>query len=494
MFPALVVLGACAAPPVETVSAAAPAAVPAVTLPDTEPAKRLKEVLEVINAGDRAALVEYAKTGFAPNMMQPDDSILDFLHGQYQLSGGYEVRRILQSMPNQITALVQGRKKTDSWLRYVLGTEETPPHRVNGIFTFGASAALGEEEGGPVAEADLPARFTALVDRIAGEGNFSGSVCLARDGKVLVNKAWGEADRATHQKNTPATRFCIASVGKLFTGVAIAKLVELGKLAYDDPVAKHLSGWLPPGGEKVTIDDLLTHRSGLGDYLEGVLNDRSGRTYDGLEDYRRFAVEGSLLFEPGTAFRYSNTGYVLLGAIIEKVTGEPWDTWVRKNVLAPAGISNTTAKRAAGRDPGIAVGYHTEPDGSLILSDTLQVGRGTPAGGGISTAEDLAKFADAFAAGRLVSKAAVQAMTMSRTDFPGTGKYYGYGVTIAGTQSGHRVYGHEGGFPGIGALVEVYEGRGYTLAVLSNTTGGAAPIGDAWRDVFSRVARTSATP
>ncbi len=463
-------------------------------LPDTAPAKRLKEVLEVINAGDRAALVEYARTGFAPNMMKPDDSILDFLHGHYQLSGGYEVRRILQSMPHQITALVQGRRKTDSWLRYVVGTEETPPHRVSGIFTFGASAALGEDAGGPVAEADLPARFTALIDRIAGEGKFSGSVCLARDGKILVSKAWGEADRKTHQKNTTATRFGIASVGKLFTAVAIAKLVEAGKLAYDEPASKHIPGWLPPAGEKITIDHLLTHRSGLGDYLQAVVDDHSGRTYDGLEDYRRFAVESALLFEPGTSFRYSNVGYALLGAIIEKVTGESWDAWVRRNVLAPAGITNTTPKRPTGRDPGIAVGYHTEPDGSLILTDTLQAGLGTPAGGGVSTAEDLARFADAFAAGRLVSRAAVQAMTKSRTDFPGTGRFYGYGVTIAGTQTGRRVYGHEGGFPGVGALVEVYEGSGYTLAVLSNTTGGAAPIGDAWRDVLGRVARAGATP
>lgn len=487
----IVVLGACAA----RLVASEPASAAAVTLPDTQPAKRLQELLQLINSGGRrAALVEYAKTGFAPSMMQPDDSILDFLHGQYLTSGGFEVRRILQSADIQITALLQGRTRPDVWLRYVVGTEAKPPHRVVGIFTSRASAALAEEESGPIAEADLPTRFIGLVDRIAADGKFSGSVCLERDGRVLVRKAWGEADRDAHVRNTPATRFGIASVGKLFTAVGIAKLVEAGSLAYDDPVAKHIPGWLPPGAEGITIEDLLTHTSGLGDFLEEVVNDRTGRTYERLEDYRRFALETELPASPGTTFRYSNTGFVLLGAIIEKVTGERWEEWIRKNVLVPAGASSTTAMRPPGRDAGIATGYHPGDDGSWERTDTLTAGRGSPAGGGVSTAEDLARFASALAEGRLVSKATLERMTTPRVPMAGTGKQYGYGIEIGIGRQGRRIYGHEGGFPGVGALVEIYEPDGYTLAVLSNTTGGAAPIGDAWRDLLVRAAAPATKP
>jgi CubicO group peptidase (beta-lactamase class C family) len=486
----IVVLGACLAPAVE--SASSPAS--ALQFPDTQPSRRLRELLEVVNSGDRAALVEYAKTSFAPSMMKPDDSILDFLHGQYQRDGGFEVRRIIESADHQITALVQGRTKPEVWLRYVVGTETSPPYRVLGVFTFHASAAMAEEGSGPIAEAELPARFLELVDRIAADGRFSGSVCLARDGKTLVRKAWGEADRDAHRMNTPATRFGIASVGKLFTAVGIAKLVEAGSLAYDDPVAKHIPEWLPPRGEGITIEHLLTHTSGLGDYLEIVVNDRSGRTYERLEDYRRFAIESEPSSSPGTTFRYSNTGFVLLGAIIEKVTGEPWEVWIQRNVLSAAGMSSTTAMRPAQPDSGIAIGYHPSDQGGWARTDTLMAGLGTPAGGGVSTAEDLARFASALARGRLVSKATLERMTTPRMAMTGTGMKYGYGIEIADGQRARRVYGHRGGFPGVGALVEIHEPDGYALAVLSNTTDGASVIADAWRDVLVRARTPAAKP
>jgi CubicO group peptidase (beta-lactamase class C family) len=482
---ALALLGWSVAPSPPSASAASPAE-SAVTLPDTPPGRRLGELLRVVNAGDRAALAEYAKTGFAPNMLQPDDSILDFLHGQYRTSGGFELRRVLQSADAQITALVQGRSKRNTWLRYVVGTETSPPHRITGVFAFHASEALAAGDSGPLAHDELPARLESLVDRIAAEGNFSGSVCLARRGKVLVNRAWGEADRGSHARNTPATRFGIASVGKLFTAVGIAMLVESGRLAFEDTVARRIPDWLPPGAGAVTVEHLLTHTSGLGDYLPQLVDDRSGRRYDRLEDYRRLAISSRPPDSPGAEFRYSNTGYLLLGALLEKTTGRPWDAWLRDSVFTPARMSHTTAMRPARPDPGIATGYHREDGGAWVGTDTLLAGRGTPAGGGVSTAEDLARFAAALAEGRLVSKPMLERMRTPRVSMAGTGKRYGYGLEVASGRDGWLVYGHEGGFPGVGALVELHEPDGYVLAVLSNTTGGAAPIGDVWRDLLAR--------
>ena len=479
-----------AVPAFPRVSDAGPAA--EVALPATPPARRLNELLEVMRTGDRRALAEHASGAFAPSMMQPDDSILDFLLGQAQTSGGFVVRRIVQSADRQITVLVQGRTKSDVWLRYVLGVEPEAPHRVNGIFTYRASEAMANDPDGPLLPGQLPARFTQLVDRIAAEGRFSGSVCLMLDGKVLVSKAWGEADREARTPNTDTTRFGIASVGKMFTAVAIAQLAESGKLAFDDRVAMYAPGWLPPGADSITIAHLLTHTSGLGDYLGTVVNDRTGRRFDDLEDYRDLAAGSNLEFRPGRGFRYSNTGYVVLGAILERITGEPWNTWIESHVLAAAGATHATARQPAVRDRAVATGYHPREDGGWGRTDSLKSGGGTPAGGGLATAADLARFATALLEGRLVSPAMLARMTEPRVAMAGTGKQYGYGIEVVSGREGRSVFGHEGGFPGIGASLEVYLPERYVLSVLSNTTGGAAPIADAWRDLLLRVAAQAA--
>ncbi|MCC6650926.1 MAG: beta-lactamase family protein [Candidatus Eisenbacteria bacterium] len=466
-----------------------------VRLPAGPPADRFRELLQAMHSSDRAVLAKHAEGAFAPSMMRPDDSILDFLLGQVQMSGGFVVRRVLQSADRQITVLVQGKQKPDVWLRYVVGVEPEAPHRVNGIFTYRASAAMAGEPDGPVPAEQLPARFAELVDRIAAEGRFSGSVCLMRNGEALVSRAWGEADREAHTPNSDTTRFGIASVGKMFTAVAIAQLAEAGKLQIEDRAAKFVPGWLPPGAESVTIAQLLTHTSGLGDYLGGVVNDRSGRSFDALEDYRRFAVESPIAFAPGSAFQYSNTGYVVLGAILEKVSGLPWHDWVNDRVLAAAGMTHSDAKRDGHRPRGpIATGYHLSEEGVWGRTDTLRAGNGTPAGGGEATAKDLARFGTALFEGRLVTPAMLARMTEPRVAMAGTGKQYGYGTEIVSGREGRSIFGHEGGFPGVGASLEVYLPEGYVLAVLSNTTGGAAPVADAWRDLLLRSIAPAAKP
>lgn len=457
-----------------------------VALPGTPPAQRLLELLERINAGDRAALVAYARNGFVPAMLKPDeDSIVDFLYAQYEVAGGYDLRRVMQSAAEQITVLVQGRRNTQVWRRLVVGTEKSPPHRVQGIFTQEASAALAQADDAPLGEAELPQHLESLIARVAEAGGFSGSVCLARGGRVLMSRGYGEADREARRPNTPATRFGVASVGKMFTAVAIAKLVEAGRLSFDDRAAAIVPEWLPPGADSITVAHLLTHTSGLGDFLGALAG--GGRRYDDLSDYRALARREPPAFAAGSSFRYSNVGYLVLGAIIEKKAGMAWDAWIEANVMRPAGMTRSSAKRPAAPGADMAIGYH-ETDDAWERADATLEGRGSPAGAAVSTAEDLARFAQALHAGRLVSPAMLDRLKTPHTPMPGTGKSYGYGLTVAGQEPGRRVYGHEGGFHGIGAMVEIYESGGWVLTALSNTTGGAAPIGDLWRDLRMRVA------
>jgi len=478
---ALLLCGCAAltAPAVAAPAASAPA------MPTTAPARRMTEMLALIRRADRTEMLDYARKHFVPDMLKPDPaSLVDFLMEQHAAVGGYDVRRVIQSADEQITVLVQGRRDTDRWLRMVVGAEAAAPNRVKGLFFFPASAALAEGDDGPVPEAELGERLAGIVDRLADDGDFSGTVCLTHDGRTLMSRAWGEANRKTHARNTPATRFGFASLGKMFTAVAIARLVERGALHYDDLAADYVPDWLPPEANGVTIAQLLTHTSGLGDYLDDITADRS-HAYDRLEDYREIARRDPPAFTPGSAFGYSNTGYVVLGAVIQKVTGSAWDEFLASDVFRPAGMTATSGRRPPTGTAGLATGY-LRRDRAWIANDSLLAGRGTPAGGGASTAEDLARFGNVLRQGTLVSKASFAALTDVRTEMVGTGMMYGYGFTVSRGEPGHRVFGHTGGFPGVSAVLEVYEESGYVLAVLSNVGEGATRVGDAWRDLLRR--------
>lgn len=460
-----------------------------VALPDTPPARGLAEVLARINAGDRDAMRRLATTRFTPGMLQPDaESIVDFMMAQHDVNGGYDVRRVIQSTADQITVLVQGRRATGRWMRLVVGTEPAPPHRVQGLFLFEASEALARDDEGAIADADLPARLAQALERLAAAGDFSGSVCLVRRDSTLLLRAWGMADREAGIPNRPDTRYTIASVGKLFTAVSVGQRIEAGELRFDDPAVRHVPDWLAPRSRGITVAQLLEHRSGLGDFLGTVADDRSGRRYRRLADYRTIAAADTPAFAPGSAFRYSNVGFLVLGAVVEATSGEPWERYVARNVFEPAGMRATAALRpAAGADTdAIATGYARDASGAWERVGPPRDGSGSPAGGSVSTVGDLAAFGRALRAGRLISPAMLDSLTTPRGDMTGTGLRYGRGFTVWRGEGGRRIWGHAGGTAGVGALLEVDERDGWVLAVLSNRTDGATVVGDAWHDLLAR--------
>jgi CubicO group peptidase (beta-lactamase class C family) len=459
----------------------------------TAAAQRFDELIALINVGDREKLLAYIKSTFTPGMMVPTpESIGDFLLGQYTKLGGLTPRRTLQSSDQQVTVLVQAVRQPEKWLRFVVGVEPSSPHRVQGVFLFPASAAMAETSADPVTESDLTGRLEAMVDRMAADDSFSGVVLLARNGRPVVRKAYGEADKSAHRPNRPETRFSFASLGKMFTAVAVAQLAEQGKVRYTDRIGQYLPDWLSPQAvESVTVEQLLMHTSGLGDYLGEVLDYPQESNYESLADYRPIAARDVPAFSPGSKFRYSNIGYLLLGALVEKLSGQSYFDYVHDHIFGPAGMTGTGFPLKTAPMDDRAVGYDRaeDPAGGGSWKDTaaLMVGRGTSAGGGFTTADDLLAFAVALQSGKLLRPESVNQLLDPRVNMEGTGKRYGYGFTIMRRKSGAKVYGHEGGFPGVGALLEVDPESGYTLVVLSNYTAAATPVADAWRDLLSRV-------
>ncbi len=325
---------------------------------------------------------------------------------------------------------------------------------------------VGETLAPPrMTEAKALAALSDYAEELAKKDQFSGALLVARNGRVLFQKAWGRANRETGAPATVDTQFRLGSMNKMFTSIATLQLVEAGKLALDDPIGKHLPDY--PNKEvaaKVTVRHLLTHTGGTGDFFgpEFMKNRLALREHS---DYVKLLGSRPPAYEPGTRFSYSNYGFLLLGALIEKVSGMSYYDYVRGRIFQPAGMTATDSLPESESVPLRAAGYTRSETGWAPNTDMLPW-RGAAAGGGYSTAGDLLRFAQALESGTLISKATFAEAT--RPHQP----QYGYGFTVV--EGPPRFYGHNGGAPGINGDLRVFPDRGYVLVGLSNLDPPAA--------------------
>ncbi|MES1242223.1 MAG: serine hydrolase domain-containing protein [Acidobacteriota bacterium] len=330
-----------------------------------------------------------------------------------------------------------------------------PPGVVNGTLTV--PRMKGEE---------ALAALSTYADQLVKNDQFSGTLLVARHGKVLFQKAWGRANRETGAPVTLDTQFRIGSMNKMFTSVATLQLVEAGKLALDEPIGKYLTDY--PNKEtasKVTIRHLLTHTGGTGDIFgpEFMENRLTLRQHG---DYVKLFGSRAPAYEPGTRFEYSNYGFILLGAILERVSGMSYFDSVRSRVFQPAGMASTDSLPESESVPNRAAGYTRGETGWVSNAETLPWS-GTSAGGGYSTVGDLLRFAQALESGKLISKATFAEAVTARSE------WYGYGFMIQ-DEGRLRSYGHNGGAPGINGDLRIFPETGYVLVGLSNLDPPAA--------------------
>jgi CubicO group peptidase (beta-lactamase class C family) len=325
----------------------------------------------------------------------------------------------------------------------------------------------------PIGRLDQAAALSGLATRmeaLAEVDQFSGAFLVARHDKVLLQQAHGLANRATQTPNTLDTRFRYGSAGKMFTAVAVLQLVESGQLALDGTVDTYLPGY--PNREvatTVTLRHLLTHTGGTGglDNLEtAYAGDRQAlRTH---ADYLELHSGRGPAFPAGTKVDYSNYGFVLLGAIIENVTGRDYYDVLREKVFAPAGMASTGAEPESAAVPRRAVGYHAKGGEWLDAAATLPW-RGTAAGGGYTTVGDLLKFAQALQAGKLLSPAMLAKATSPQMEEG----WYGFGFITVG-EGPLRRFGHGGDADGMNADFRVFPESGWVLVSLTNIDPPAA--------------------
>jgi CubicO group peptidase (beta-lactamase class C family) len=450
-------------------------------LPDTPAGKRAEEILNFLNSADRNALAQYISDNFSERFKNfaPLEEHLNFFSDVHDRNQGFELHEIQKSDEYSLTALVRSQL-TGLWLNILIRVSDNPPHRIDGI---GLRPAAPPEENSidknlSLSDQDVVTYLEAFLKKQVEADVFSGTVLLAKNGDVLFKGAYGMASKRFGVPNKIDTKFNLGSMNKMFTAVAIAQLVEKGKLSYDDNLGKYLGeDWIRPEvGNKVRIKHLLSHTSGLGSYFNKKFMESSRLLYRFVDDYKPLIKDDSLRFEPGTRWHYSNTGMFLLGAVIEKVTGQNYFDYVRENIFKPAGMTNTDSYEMDRPVPNLAIGYSKEfGDQGTEWKNNIyhHVVKGGPAGGGFSTAEDLLKFDQALRSHKLISKESTDLLMSPKPELNSPQYGYGFGIQQIGDES---VVGHSGGFPGISSVLRMYLRSGYTVVILSNYSRGMQPV------------------
>jgi CubicO group peptidase (beta-lactamase class C family) len=320
------------------------------------------------------------------------------------------------------------------------------------LLLLGLPRLAAAQDSVAISPADLVSRLGATLDTLAAKERFSGVVLVAQNGAAVFHRAYGYADREARRPNELGTAFNLSSINKIFTIAAVQQLAAAGKLDLDSTLARYWPDY--PNADvarRVTIRQLLEHRSGIGGNIF-PRNDAERRRLRHNRDFLPMFVSEPLRFEPGTRQQYSNAGYVILGMLIERVSGEDYYAYVRRHLYQPAGMEHTGHFSDDSLPPFAAIGYTREIDGSEDAPPTAPLHRntaskpmrGSAAGGGYSTTGDLLRWLQARRAGSIE------------------------GLTGPGPR------GAAGGSPGSNTMLVQALPGGYDIVVLSNFDTPAA--------------------
>ena len=433
--------------------------------PDTPAGNQAKAWLEVFNAGDAEKHKEFLRKN-APSRLDRAEREM----GLREMSGGFDIKKVEESTASKIVALVQERV-SDQLVRFTMEVDANEPHQISRMSLQGIPRPT-EFALPHLSERDLLLLLRKKMGDVFVTGQFSGAVLVAKNGKIVFADAYGLADREKKTPNTLKTRFRLGSMNKMFTAVATLQLVQSGKLDLKAPFGNYLTDYPNKDvASKVTIAQLLSHTGGTGDIF-GPEYDKNRLELKTLQDYVKLYGNRAPEFEPGSRWKYSNYGFLLLGVLVEKVSGKSYYDYVQDHIFKPAGMTGTASEPEEQTVADRSKGYTRFGGGGLKPNtDTLPY-RGTSAGGGYSTVEDLLKFATALQTHKLLNAQYTEMLTTGNTDTPLGGKYaYGF---IDANVNGTRCFGHGGGAPGMNGELKICPGPGYVVVVLANMDPPAA--------------------
>lgn len=454
----------------------------AVDFPDSPAGRCAAALLSTIAKGDDTTLKQFVEFRVAPEMIKRrgSEQILSMLRQLHDDIGAHELVSVGPSEPNSISFTVKPARE-DARFAFELSTEAGEPYRL---------MQLGIEAGGPAEDAPLgqPAVDDAvwidqtreLVNTQVSKRALSGVVLIAHPGKILWQGAFGLAQRTPDVPVNATTRFNVGSINKSFTQVAVAQLIAAKKLSLSDTLAK----WVPEfpnkdAAGKITVGQLLTHRSGLGDIFGQRFPEAVKRGLPSLAEVLAFYAKEPLLFAPGTSKRYSNLGYVALGVIVERASGISFGTYLENNIFAPAGMKTAVVWAADPGAPGLARGYTARDDEQGAVVQAPFAGRvyHPSAGASYMTAADLLAFADALFGMKLLSPEWTAWLVQGNHDAMPSGAALAPNASL----------GIAGGLPGLNADLEVDWARRAIVIVMANAD---PPIAEATaQQIVSRAPR-----
>lgn len=433
--------------------------------------KRARELVQVLNTGNRAEFRKFVETSFGTRMRGlPIERHLNFFSSTYESSRGFEISGVQDAAtPNQVTLLVKN-KLTGEWDALRVIVEPQAPNGIDGIGFRLPVPPAGDKK--TLSEKEAAQELEAFVKKLAAADVFSGSVLFARNGVVLYKGAVGMANKDFDAPNKIDTKFNLGSMNKMFTAIAIAQLVEKGKISYEDPLSKFLPEFPDKeSAEKIKIKHLLSHTAGLGGYFSPKWDQRSRGDLRTIDDMMNLVKgEEKMQFEPGSKWQYSNTGMLVLGKIIELVSGQDYYKYLAENIYKPAGMVSTDCYELDKVNRNLAIGYdkrYSDTGVSFVNNIFMHVMRGGPQGGCYSTAEDLLKFERAVRENKLVTADTIKILGVAKPEL--NSPNYGYGFQIF---PGGKTFGHSGGFPGINSQLDIYRDGGWVTIVMSNYSRG----------------------
>jgi CubicO group peptidase (beta-lactamase class C family) len=416
--------------------------------------------LDAMQTADDAAFVQFMQE-HAPGIPGTPEQ---WLLGKRQLRG-LRLHSVISTTPGG----------AELWLfdphidSYILANAKLQPGEPSKI----ASLMLQPTERLPPGAAPPPKlQGEALIDAVrerakyyVERGDFEGAILIAKGDQVLFQEAYGFADREARKPNELHTQFRFGSMGKMFVIVAMMQLVEDGKVELAAPIGRYLPGYPDQDiATKVTVANLLTHTGGTGDIF-GPEFQTNRTTLRDLRDYVDLYGERPALFEAGSRYAYSNYGFILLGRIVEEVSGLSYDDYLEQIIFAPGDMRSTGHLPESATLPRRAVAYMGAGSNLRRADETLPF-RGTSAGGGYSTAGDLHRFIDAVVSHQLLKADTLRTLISGGiTTADGEFHRYDFGGTVQGTG---RFVGHGGGAPGMNGDLKHFLDSGYTLIVLAN--------------------------
>lgn len=467
LAPVLAIAATLAAP-------AAQAGQVSTTLPDSAAGKIGGMLIARINDGDADSVRQWAES-LLPASFDPAarETVVKQLALAVRESGGVDfVDARTQGPPGMLVITLKGRKSAKLAALVLMSDQEQPgklalldlvPIDDPALYADWPKVASSHDEIVRIAKTTL--------DALVRSTDFSGCLTITDGAKPVFDECRGLAERRFTVPVDRHTRFHIGSMNKMFTAVGIAQLVEAGALHWDTTLAEAMPDYPDQAAaKKITLWQLLHHTSGLGDFMVPELFQQREKFVDPA-DFMALIARQPMIGEPGGEWNYSNSGYMLLGRIIEKVSGESYAAFIQRRVFAPAGMSASGYDRVDEVVPGLAVGYWREgPFSTAWKADWLKVPySGGPAGGGYSTNADLVRFSQALRTGKLVKPATLAKMFENPVPAGPGGYAAGFGDRVS---HGLHIRGHSGGIEGTDANLAIVWETGATVALTSNQGPG----------------------